>query len=405
MSLIDVTVELGLDAGGGATKFILDNDAMGVLGVDRLGGLVFNDVTQYVKGVSTTRGRSRQLDYYNAGVATVSFDNRSREFDPVNEDSSLYPGIEPRGLLRITSAGNPVFYGYVNDWDLEYDLVENDVATAFASDAFSILSNQLLSAFTPSAQLTGARVNTVLSRSEVDFVGGRDIDAGQSTLGAYAVTANTNVLNYLRQVERSEPGNLYISGSGDIEFRDRSNIPAEDLLLFADDGTGVNYQSLFNEYGDELLYNYIRLKSPAGAEQVKSDTTSINRYQISQLAYDDLLNSSTVQVGQIATLFLSKFKNPQIRFTGLQVELVGLSDTEVQSILSLELADYVQVKKSFSSGTPASLTQTLIVSGISHQIKPDSHIVRFSFDGVEGSVFLILGSAKFGMLDDGILDF
>lgn len=405
MSLIDVTVELGLDSGGGATKFILDSDSMGVLGVDQLGGLVFNDVTQYVKGVSTTRGRSRQLDYYNAGVATVSFDNRSREFDPVNEDSSLYPGVEPRGLLRITSAGNPVFYGYVNDWDLEYDLVENDVATAFASDAFSILSNQLLSAFTPSAQLTGARVNTVLSRSEVAFVGGRDIDAGLSTLGAYAVTANTNVLNYLRQVERSEPGNLYISRSGDIEFRDRSNIPPDDLLLFADDGTGVNYQSLFNEYGDELLYNYIRLKSPAGAEQVKSDTTSINRYQISQLAYDDLLNSSTVQVAEIATLFLSKFKNPQIRFTGLQVELVGLSDADVQSILSLELADYVQVKKSFSSGTPASLTQTLIVSGISHSIKPDSHIVRFNFDGIGGAIFLVLGSTKFGMLDEGILDF
>jgi hypothetical protein len=405
MSLVDVTVELGLDSGGGATKFILDSDSMGILGVDQLGGLVFNDVTQYVKSLSTTRGRSRQLDYYNAGVATVTFDNRSREFDPVNEDSSLYPGIEPRGLLRITSANQPVFYGYVNDWDLEYDLVENDVATAFASDAFSILSNQLLSAFTPSAELTGARVNTVLNRSEVDFVGGRNVDTGQSTLGAYAVAANTNVLNYLRQIERSEIGNFYISRTGDIEFRDRSNVPNEDLLLFADDGTGINYQSLFNEYGDELLYNYIRLKSPAGVEQVKSDITSINRYQISQLAYDDLLNSTTTDVASIANVFLSKFKNPKIRFTGLQVQLVGLSDEDAQKVLSLDLADYIQVKKSFGFGTPASLTQILVVSGISHQIKPDSHVVQFSFDGVQDSVFLILGSTDFGILDSGILDF
>lgn len=405
MTLIDVTVELGVDSGGGATKFILDDDNMGVLGTNQLNGTVFNDVTQYVKGLSTTRGRSRQFDYYNAGTATITFDNRSREFDPLNTGSSLYPGIEPRGFVRISAKNEPVFYGYINDWNLEYDIADNDLALVYCSDAFSILANQLLTNSTPGSQLSGARINTILDRAEVDFVGGRNIDAGQSTLGAYATGTNTNVLNYLRQIERSELGNLYINRSGDLEFKDRSNVPTDDLLLFADDGTGVKYNSLSNQYGDELLYNYIRLKSPAGSEQIKSDLTSINKFQISQLSYDDLLNSSTGELQSVANVLLSRFKNPQIRFTGLEVQLVGLNSDYIDSILSLELADYVQVKKSFGSGSPAFITQTVLVSGISHVVRPDSHIVRFSFDGVDGSIYLVLGSSFFGILDTGILDF
>jgi len=404
MSLVDVTVELGVDSGGGATKFILDNSSFGILGVSQLNGTIFNDVTQYVKGVSTTRGRSRQLDHYNAGVATVTFDNRFRDFDPINEDSFLYPGIEPRGFIRVSSKNEPVFFGYVNDWNLEYDIANNDVATVYCSDSFSILSNQLLINFTPGTQLTGARIVSVLDRSEVSFVGGRNIDDGSSTVGGYATGDNINVLNYLRQVERSEVGNLYIDRSGDLEFKNRSTVPNEDLLFFSDDGNGIPYRSLFNQYGDELLYNYIRLKSPAGNEQIKSDSTSINRFQISQLVYEDLLNSSTTEVASIANLYLSRYKNPKIRFTSLQVQLLGLSESEVDSILALELADYVQVKKSFNSGNPSFLIQTLVISGISHNVSPDSHVVTFSFDGIDGSVFLVLGSQNFGMLDTGILD-
>jgi hypothetical protein len=405
MSLVDVKVELGLYATAETGRFILDDDVTGVLGVSSLSGLTFTDVSDHVKSVSVTRGRSRQLDNFNAGSAVVTFDNRGRAFDPINEDSPFYPGIEPRGIINITAAGFPVFYGFINDWDSEYDLAGNDTASASCSDSFMVLSNQVLSAFTPSEQLTGARINTVLSRSEVDFVGGRDIDAGNSTLGAFAVNANTNVLNYLRQVERSEIGNLFVSASGDVVFRDRSNAPNEDLLEFSDDGSGISYRSLTNQYGDELLYNFVRATSPAGAEQTKSDSDSIFKYQVSQLVYNDLLNSSTTQVADIAQFVLTKFKDPKVRFTGLDVQLVGLSDENRNAVLGLDLIDFVNVKKSFASGTPASLTQIVIVTGISHSVSPDSHTVSFAFESTQDALLLVLGSSIAGKLDSGILDF
>jgi hypothetical protein len=268
-----------------------------------------------------------------------------------------------------------------------------------------VLSNQLLSAFTPTAELPGARINAVLARSEVAFVGGRDIDAGNSALGAFAVAANTNVLNYLRQVERSEIGNLFISNDGDIVFRDRSNLPGDDLVDFADDGTGIPYQSLINQYGDELLYNLVTAKSPAGAEQVASNSDSIFKYQVSQLSYGDLLNSSTSTVANIAQFLLAKFKEPKIRFTGLNVQLVGLSVEDRDAVLGLDLTNFVTVKKSFVSGTPASLTQTLILTGISHNVSPDSHNVSFTFESASDVLLFVLGSDLFGKLDFGVLDF
>jgi hypothetical protein len=383
----------------------LDSGLSGVLGVSKIDGLEFFDVTSFVTAVSVSRGRSRQLDYYNSGSATINFNNIGREFDPINEDSPYYPGIRPRCLIKITRLDLPIFYGFVNDWDVQYGVVGNDTALASCSDGLMIFSNQILTAFTPSVELSGVRVNVILDRDEVSYVGGRDIDDGTSTLGAYAVDANTNVLNYLRQVERSEQGSLFVASNGDLVFRSKSYFPETLSPTFADDGTGIPYQTLSNEVGDELLYNYIRFKSPAGAEQIKSDTDSITVYQISQLSYDDLLNNSTGVVSTLANFYLNRFKLPKFRLTGFQVQLSALSDVDVEDVLSLDLADYVYVLKSFNSGTPSSLTQFSFVSGISHRITPDSHLVSFSIESSDGTTYLILGSQDFGRLDLGLLDF
>ena len=404
MSLVDVKIELGLDLTGGLGRFVLDNDAFGVLGTSQLDALVFYDVTSFVQSLSTNRGRSRQLDYFNAGSAVVNFNNRGREFDPLNTDSVYYPGVRPRNFLKITCKDYPVFYGFVNDWDLEYGIDGNDSAVATCSDAFMVLSNQVLSAFTPSAQLSGARVNAVLDRSEVDFIGGRDISVGSSDLGAYAVDAGTNVLSYLRQVEKSEQGSLFVDAVGDIIFRGRTDPPESATILFADDGSGIPYQTLMNEYGDELLYNYIKFTSPAGVEQVQSDLVSISKYQISQLSDDRLLNSSTGIVNFLASASLNKFKEPRVRLTGFQVQMQGLDETHQNDVLSIELAGYIDLKRSFNVGLPSSLTQFSFVSGVSHNVSPDSHTVVFTVEAAEGTLYLLLGDAVAGKLDFGVLD-
>jgi hypothetical protein len=406
MSLLDVKVELGLNSlGWSGGNFVMDSSTLGVLGTSRLSGFAFYDVTDRVQSVRTNRGKSRQLDYFNAGTATVVFRNDDRALDPLNTASALYPAVGPRVIMRITANEIPLFYGFVNDWDFEYDITYNDTAVAICSDAFAILANQILTAFTPSAQLSGARINTVLDRSEINYRGGRHISAGTSTLGSYAVADNTNCLNYLRQVERSEMGQLFVGADGLIIFRQRAEVPTNPVLDFSDDGSGLPYQSLTNAFGDEMLYNFIRADSPAGAEQIKSDANSIATYQISQLSYTDLLNSSTTEVANLAQTLLTQYKEPKIRFTGLSIQMLALDETDRNSVYTAELSDYLRLEKSFLTGTPLSVTQLCFLTSISHDIRPGSHTVTFGVDNADFSLELVFGDSFAGRLDFGILDY
>jgi hypothetical protein len=406
MSLIDCKVEIGSNSFQyAAGNFVLDSATLGVLGDDKLAGLTWTDITEFVQSVQIRRGRSRQLDYYNAGSATINLNNSSRTFDPLNTASPLYPGVEPRVLVRISSRGYWLFTGFVNDWDLGYDIANQDTAVALCSDAFMVLSNQVLSGFTPSTQLTGARMNTVLNRSEVGYRGARDISTGVSTLGNYAVTASTNVLNYLRQVERSELGSFFVAADGTLVFRERGELPNGNILTFNDDGSGIPYQSLENQFGDELLYNFVRGTSPAGSEQFLSDADSISQYQISQYSLPDLLNSSTVEVSSLVRVILNQYKQPKVRFTGFSVEVVGLADLQKDSVLGADLTDYLYLEKTFATGSPSAFTQLSVLTGVNHDIRPDRHKISFSVENAEAYMFLVLGNSFAGQLDFGQLNF
>lgn len=174
---------------GFGQPFLLDNAVYGVLdtaGRGTLGGTTFADLTSIVESVNITRGRNRQLDQFNAGTATITFDNSSRILDPLNTASIYYPFVLPRCPVQILANGVPIYTGLITDWNLDYDLANDDKMYAACSDQFTVLSNQALNAVTPSAELSSTRVNTVLNYSEINYQGARSIGTGSSTLGAYA---------------------------------------------------------------------------------------------------------------------------------------------------------------------------------------------------------------------------
>jgi hypothetical protein len=394
---------------GFGTPFLLDDAFYGVLntaGRGTLGGVTMVDLTYLVESVNITRGRSRQLDQFNAGTATIAFDNASQILNPSNTSSPYYPFVLPRCPVQILANGVPIYTGLVTDWNLDYDISNQDIMYASCSDQFTVLANQSLNAVTPSAEASGNRINTVLSLPEINYQGARAIDTGSSTLGAYAIAQDTNVLNYLQLVNTSEQGYLFMSANGTLTFKGRSSVlnPVAGAT-FNTDGTGLPYQTLVNQYGDELLYNYIVTQSPAGAKQTTSNATSIALYQSQQYALLDLLNSTTTEVAGLGNYLLGKYQNPVLRFTGLSTQMAALSTANQNIILGLDMTSICTVVKNFVTGTPATETQTLIVSGISHNITPGSHIVSYTFESTDGNQYLTLDDAIFGTLDYNLLSF
>ena len=384
---------------GFGQPFQLDDAVFGLLDTGTLGGLAYADLTSIVLSVNIRRGRNRQLDQFNAGTAQVVFNNNSRILDPLNTASIYYPFVLPRSPIIIYANGTPIYTGFVEDWDLDYQNANQGRMVARCVDTFGTLANQQLNAFTPSAQTSGLRVDAVLDRPEVAYQGARSIGTGSSTLGAYAVSQDTNLLNYLQQVNTSEQGYIFTAADGTLTFKGRSSVlnPVSGAS-FTTNGTGIPYMSLVNQYGSELLYNYIVTQSPAGAAQTSSDATSIALYQTQNYNLLQLLNSTTSEVAGLGAYLLGKYRNPVVRFTGVSCELAALTSAQWSIIFAIDLTSIITVQKDFSTGTPASESQTLIVSGIEHRIVPGSHNINFTMESTDGNQYFVLDDAIFGTL-------
>jgi hypothetical protein len=395
------------------TPFQLDNATYGLLDTGTLGGYQMVDLTSMVQSVSITRGRNREMEQFNGGTAQLQIYDPTRILDPLNTASIYYPFVAPRQPVQVLAGGVTIYTGFVTDWDLDYGYTTNaNVTTVACADAFTVLANQSMNAVTPSAESSSARVAYVLTRPEVAYQGPYSVGTGSSTLGAYPITEGTNVLTYLQNVATSEQGYLFIASNGTLTFTGRAAVlnPVSSIA-FVDTGSGgIPYRTLENQYGDELLYNYIQTRSPVydvapTATSTASDATSIALYQAQQLTKLDLLNSTVAETAALGQYLLGRYMNPVLRFTGVTVQLAALSSADQVTALSTDLTRIASVQKTYSVGSPASVTQTLIVSGIKHAITPGSHVVEYTFESSDQSAYFTLDDAIFGILDTNLLAF
>jgi hypothetical protein len=216
------TVEIGVFlTTGDAPYFRLNDPVKGKLNntLYRLAGPIFYDITDKVTSVSVQRGKNRQLERYSAGRATVALNNEDRTFDPLNTSSIFYGNIIPRRAIRVRTGGFNQFVGLVEDWNFSYDVSGRSTAQIAAADGFTLLAQQSLTAGTATTQLTGARVEAVLSQPSVAWpLDQREIDSGLASVGSDVFPSSGSVLNYLQSVEASEQGQLFISRDGYVRF-------------------------------------------------------------------------------------------------------------------------------------------------------------------------------------------
>lgn len=396
-------VEIGFDIVGTNAPFLtLDDPTKGKLDDANypLSGSIFYDVTDRVKGITTRRGKNRQLDEFDGGLANVTLDNNDRTFDPEYALSPFAGQIVPKRAIRISSGNARIFTGVIDDWNLLYEPGGNSEAQAAASDAFTLFNTQTLSAGTASAQKAGERVEAVLNLPDVDWpTDARRIEIGQTDLGADVYPEDGNVLEYLRTVAASEPGNFFMDASGNVVFTDRSPNSDGSTIVFSDDGTGIPYQGLKVVYGSELLYNEIVLGSQFAGTFIAQDPTSISDYGVLNLTQADLLTSDATYLERLAAYYAIKYSQPEYRFESLDIVLDELPTAQQNQILGLEIADYVTIKYT-PNGIPPAIVKIAEVIRIDHDISPEAHIVSLGFATVDKG-FWTLSDGIFGRLSAG----
>ena len=398
-------VELGFDilSSGLGPYFILDDPIKGKLNNTEylLAGVLFFDVTNLVQSVAIQRGKNRQLDQFDSGLANIVFNNNDRTFDPEYALSPYAGQIVPKRQVRISSGGIVQFAGLVDDWNLTYQPNGDSTASAACSDATSSFATQTIATRTNSVQKSGERINAILDLPEINWPSTlRDVDTGLMTLGADTIADNTNALTYLRLVERSEPGAFFIGKSGNVIFRDRIAAPTSQGVTLADDGSGIKYQSLRVQYGSELLANEIVVSSEISSYEVTTlDLESIDTYGIFNLTRTGLLINANSDVDELAEFYANKYSQPEYRFESVEILLDELTDQEQTDLLGLEIGDVVEIKFTPNGIAPA-ISKYAEIIRIDNSIDLDNHIMSLGFSTLDFAL-LVLDDAQFGKLDAG----
>ena len=406
MSLPSIRVRIGFNQ----DVLELDDLIRGKLNSNKLAGVnVLTDVTNKTLSVSTSRGRSRDLDAFTTGTATILLDNLDAGFDPTNASGAYFGGIEPLMAVIIdatTDGGSnyhPIFSGFVNTWLVNYPNSADSTVQVTCADAFMKLANTQLNSASISSANTGAFITSILDNASVAFAPDRSIETGNSTMASQTLSENT--LGAIQTAEFSEQGAVFIAKNGDFIFKQRhSTYPSTISATFSDDGSDLPYNRMDQILGNDFLFNNVRLKREGGSEQTASDPASQSKYLIRTFSRQDLYNSTDANVADIANHILAKFAEVDPRFSDVEVDLDNLSTSQQNSVLDLECIDTVKVEIT-PVGTSTQVSRFSIIDGVQWTITPTSQKVIFLTSDSSDAQFMILDSSLFGKLDDAKLGY
>jgi hypothetical protein len=369
-------------------------------------------ITNTVNRVSIRRGRTGRLtDPIDAASVTVVMNNENRHFDPAYAAGPYFGSLVPSREIAIDAGGVRIFTGFIEDWDLDYDVSGRSTAAARCTDALGILAQTTFTAWTNAGTTGGTKLANICDRPEVswpaplrvfdDSLRGFAISIGlvEPLLQVDNVSWGSNVLNYCQLIARSEMFSLlYATASGVLRYRQFNNGP-ESFYILTDDissggfdpllppsaatfgGAGIPFQSIARGQSSDMLFSSVSVDREGGTAQtstVANPTTWRNTYgPLRRLTIGETLLSRDVYASIAATAILRLVDDPTDVINTISVELAALSGADQVTVLGLDIGDTVTVTFT-PNGVGSAITQNRTIQGISHDITPESHTVTFS---------------------------
>jgi len=417
----DYTLEI--DTGAPVQGFRLDDAIRGVLDGTTyvLDGLTdFADVSDGVKGVRIKRGRRDTSDQFSAGTMTFVLDDTAAGgvFNPFATDSPYYdpdndkPGLAPMRLIRLYRESELLFVGRIIDYDYNFALDGDDTVSVTCADDFYLLAQTVTDEVHIEEELSGARIETILDLTEVDYPTGaaRSIATGTVELGGhtgggggghdYDLDLGQIVLDYLQLVNEAEQGRLFIDREGVLTFENRIGATlSAPAAAFRDDGTNYPYRNVDISFGADKVVNLVFVQSLGNDSGTAQDTDSQSEYFIQSLAVTGSLLDTDAACEALATYLLNP--DPEPTFTAIEVAFAQLSDAQRDVVATIDIGDTISIEKSFVNGAlTTQLAQELAVEGVEHYIDTfGGHVARFYTSPTTIVFELILDDAVYGVLD------
>ena len=411
MTIPVINAIINFSTGAGfASPMILDS---GVLGVNALADstAVTVDVSSQVDSIRTTRGRTALSDIFQTGTMSLRIIDQNGDFNPMNPASPYYNLLNPMRKVTITATYGtttyPIFAGYITSYNTSTPRDVGDVVytTIQAVDGFRLFQNaQITSVASATAgQTTGTRIGKIL-----DAVGWptgmRDIDTGLTTVQADPGTLRTS-LGALQTIESTEYGALYMDALGNVVFQDRaltSSSVAGSPTVFNDNGTGISYNNALWKLDDTLVFNKASVTRTGGTAQVAYNQTSIDKYFLHSYQEQNLLMETDAEALNNALAYVASRQETSIRCDAVTLDLYTNNyDSGILAALGLDFFDPVTVTTTQPGSS--SLTKTLQVFGVSHDIKPNAW--KTTFTTLEPIIDAFIIGTDYGILGTNTLSY
>jgi len=366
---------LELGTGDDSSAFRLDQSTLDGTQVLDGDGEDFQDITEYVTDINISRGRKKTLDAFGAGLMQVSMfqTNNNRQLDAFNTSSVYYnnntdqPGLAPLRGIRLSRNGEYLFYGKVTAYQQRYVLGGLTQYSVSAADDTYTLAQAVLPETATVEQSSSARLTSVLAL--IPYTGSTSITASPTaTLGAFTIASGTNVNTYFNRVQQAEQGRIFVNRSGVLTAQGRiGTTPSAPTVAFNDIGTGTKYDVLGVEFDQQKITNKQTVTiEVGGTPQTSSDSASIAEYFTQSKSITDSLLSSDAQALTLSSYLLDPVPEP--RFTSMSSTFAALTDAQKNALAIIDIGGAVSLTKTFTTGTPAAVTQTLAIEGIDHDI-------------------------------------
>lgn len=287
---------------------------------------VYTDITDWVMGFATKRGRSDELQAYSAGTLSLTLDNQDGRFDPTNASSPYWPNVVPMRLVQVKAVWSAttyvIFTGYVDGWPLTWPLNKLDRSTVTATDAFKVLTRCNYTNPAQPQETIASRVGEILTIANI----GSSYNGSQTIVAADSI--QSTALSYLQQLEQTEAGSMFMDESGLLRFEERHYRSKNKLTVQATFGDGdssseLPYTVLEPVFNDTQLINdqivtASKAINPLAAPAEYSDTASMLAYGPSAVATPlDMLVADSNEAADMAWWRVQRFKTPALRFDSL----------------------------------------------------------------------------------------
>jgi hypothetical protein len=290
------------------------------------------------------------------------------------------------------------FNGYIESYPRSWTPGPAGIAYVelHAVDAFKVLALAKVS-MARSAESSGARVGAIL-----DAIGwpaaDRAIDTGLSTVQAVTY-ADQPALTALQAVETTEGGVLFVSREGKITFLDRTKPVTVALdaanLTWGDSGLEKDYLDLTTSFDDSQIWNDVKVTAPGNADGTAEDLTSQDRYFRRTLVESTLHEDENEQQSK-AEYLVTRFSEPALRVTTLDLSSARGQDIQWPHILPRELHDKVRARKTPVGG--GAISQDSFIEGYAETIRQGVWDLAWNLSPLDRATdYWIWGQSRWGV--------